>query len=203
MVTSAQLSSIIDANRELRRADLACREAQENWRYAIAQLARIDQQDAKLRDQGLATLAELACSVVARGKALLRLLVLRAERQQLRDQIGQLKLESKPSETSPELDASDNDWTSLEPQARGFVNDCAGHVDSCLRWQIENFASGDVEAARMTGVYACRIIAAMREIMGSWPWTDWVAIEDSHRQHQQGQLMDFETFKHELLKAAR
>jgi hypothetical protein len=90
-----------------------------------------------------------------------------------------------------------------DADARRFLKECAWHIDRCLESLGQCLAREEGDLARVIGQQARRIIGAMREVSDAWPWTDEEAIEASWNQYRQGQLMDFETFKHELVKAAQ
>jgi len=209
MAVPAPTTSWAEDCAALRRRVAASLEALEEWRQAMAQLARLDQIDAKLRDEldeFLASVSGMADCMVAAGKALIKHLVLSAEQEQLFN-----RLEAARSESSSEdeksaiaaLLASRGRNSVGDAEAREFVKVCAWHIDSCLEALDECLAREEVDLARAIGQQARRIMVAMREVSDAWPWTDEEAIEASWNQHRQGQLMDFETFKHELLKAAQ
>jgi hypothetical protein len=207
MAAPVQMINLIDASNAMRSRDEACREATESWRSANAQLAQLDQELAKCRDEEIVGVTGMADCLVAAGKAFIKRIVLHAEREQLCNQLSAASRELRSKEErdliAALLEPGQYSRALLETDAQRFVQECAWHVDSCLEWQDECFDREDVESARAIGGQARRIVAAMREVYGAWPWTDLEAIEESWRQYRQGQLMDFETFKHELLKAAQ
>jgi hypothetical protein len=93
-------------------------------------------------------------------------------------------------------------WPS-DNEARLFVADCARQLEHFLEGQSKALSGDDSHLARIYCEQARRIAATQREIQTSWPWSDVEACEASRRQYERGVLMDFETFKHELLKAAQ
>ena len=206
MAGHAPTANLAEACDALRRRDAASLEAREEWRRALAQLGQFDQDDAKLRDELLASVLGMADCVVLAGKALLKGLVLRAEQEQLYSRLDAAWSESSSEEEKSAIAAllASRDRNSLRhAAAHHFVRECAGHIASCLESLDECIANEEIDLARAIGQQARRMAAAMREVYDAWPWTDEEAIEESWKQYRQGQLMDFETFKHELLKAAQ
>jgi hypothetical protein len=189
----------------LQRSDAASLEAQDEWRRAIAQLAQFDQNEARLRDELIANVVSFADRVVAGGKAILKKLVLPAEREQIVQRLDAARSASSSEEetsATSALLASGDRYASPDAEAREFVKKSAAHLEFWLEQLDECLADEEFELARVVGQQVRRISAAMREISETWPWMDEGAIQESWRQYQNGQLMDFETFKHELLKAA-
>jgi len=207
MAVPVQMINLIDASNAIRSRDEACREATESWRCANAQLAQLDQELAKCRDEEIVSVTGMADCLIAVGKSLLKRVVLQAEREQHCNQLSvasrNLSSEEERRLIADLLESGQSSRALIETDAQRFVQDCAMHIDSCLEWQGECFEREDVESARAIGGQARRIVAAMREVVSSWPWTDLEAIEESWKQYQRGELMDFETFKNELLKAAQ
>lgn len=200
------MTSLAETGDALRRHDAAATAAQEEWRRALSQLAQFDQHHAQLRDELLASVAGTADCMVAAGKALLKKLVLSAERELIFQRLEAAWSDSTSEEEKSKITAllASRDQNSLrDAEARGFVKKCAWHIDACLESLGECLANEEFELARVIGQQARRITAAMREIHDAWPWTDENANEESWRQYRTGQLMDYETFKHELLEAAQ
>jgi hypothetical protein len=184
----------------------ASRAAGSEWRKAVAQLASLDQEIAALNTTGLSAIVGMTDCVVRAGKDLLKLLVLQAEMNQLQRQMNAENCPSTAEEKSAALsNPVDLEYPvspSLESQARHFVADCARRLELCLDWQGDCLDDDDLQAARVFGQHARRLISTLREIQDNWPWSDAEMAEQSWRQYQKGTLMDYETFKHELLKFA-
>jgi hypothetical protein len=206
MAGHAPTADLAEARDGLRRHDAASLEAREEWRRALAQLGKFDQDHAKLRDELLASVLGMADCVVVAGKALIKGVVLHAEQEQLYTRLDAAWSASSSEEEKSAIAALlvSRDRNSLNHvDAHQFVKECAWHIASCLEWLDECLANDEFDLARAIGQQARRITIAMREVYNAWPWTDEEAIEASWKQYRQGQLMDFETFKHELLKAAQ
>lgn len=198
--------SLTETRDALQRSDAATFQVQEEWRKTLTQLAQIDQEDAKRRDEVLGCVVAIADRLVAAGKSLLKTLVLIAEREQLFQHLdaawSAASTEEEKSAISSLLTSRER-YTVPHTKAREFLARCASHVDSRLDEIDECLANEEFELARAIGQQARRITAAMREVHNAWPWTDADSLEESWRQYRNDELMDFETFKHELLKAAQ
>jgi hypothetical protein len=180
--------------------------AHEEWRRAMSQFAQFDQDHAKLRDELQASVVDMADCMVMAGKALLKKLVLSAELERIFQRLDAAWRASTSDEEKSKIAAllaSRDRNSNCDAEARGFVKECAWHIDNCLESMEKSLANENLELARAIGQQARRITAAMREVHNAWPWTDADSIEESWRQYRNDELMDFETFKHELLKAAQ
>lgn len=204
---TVQIADIGAATNAMRGHDEAFRKGIEAWRNANAGVAQFDQQLAECRDSEITCVTGMADCLVTAGKALIRLLVLHAEREQLRNQliaaIGKPQSAEEEHLLATQFNPNENARASLDANARKFIRECALHLDGCLDSQDGCFDREDFESARIIGSHARRIVAAMREVSDAWPWVEQEGIDESWRQYRQDELMDFETFKHELLKAAQ
>ena len=181
----------------LRRERRTCLEASANHQGTLAELAALEQRIAQLQEQELVAATRLADGAVILGRRLFEILFNIAQGGRLHGQ-----------GLDPAGAAALFEWTqsrpaSLERQARTFVIECARCIAYCQQGIAESLESDDLETARGYCKQAGRMVEALREIEGCWPWTDQAAALESLRQYQRGELMDFETFKHELLKAAQ
>ncbi len=90
-----------------------------------------------------------------------------------------------------------------DEHAHAFLEECSGALESCLAEQADSLARGDLAQATSCCEQARRLTAVWRDVQRYWPWPDVAALEKSWQQYTRGELMDFETFKHELLKSAQ
>ena len=201
--TALEIEASCDAMR--RQAD-AWRKADELRKGAVARLAQLDQQLAQAKDVALADITRMTECVVTGGGKLLELLVLEARLTELFGQVaapdGTLSDEAKASLASV-LPWREQQVSPLDGDARKFVEDCARRIELCLQWIDDCIDDDDLPAARAFCKQASRLTAAMRSVHDSWPWANAEEIDESWRQYRRGELMDFETFQHELLKAAQ
>lgn len=99
--------------------------------------------------------------------------------------------------------AVSSDADALDAEARSYVARGARRIALFLEWQSAAFAEHDIDTARTLGSHVLRLSSALAEVQDAWPWIDHQAEHQSWRQYLQGELVDFETFKHELLEAAQ
>jgi hypothetical protein len=90
-----------------------------------------------------------------------------------------------------------------DASARRVISAALGHVQFCLKAMARSLASNDLATAQAYSHQALKLTEALRQVHDAWPWLDLEAIHESWKQYVSGELMDFETFKHELLKAAK
>jgi hypothetical protein len=76
-------------------------------------------------------------------------------------------------------------------------------IDFCLEGVAEALGCEDLESSRRFCEQSRHLMAAMRMIQDSWPWTNLEAYEESYRQYERGELMPLETFKNELLRTSQ
>jgi hypothetical protein len=206
LVRDLRMVNLAETGDALRRHDAASLKAHEEWRRAMSQLAQFDQVYAKHRDGLLTSVAGMADCTVMAGKELLKKLVLSAELEQIFQRLdaawGASTSEEEKSKIAALLASRDRNKP-CDAEARGFVKECAWHIDTCLESLEECLAKEDFELARAIGQQARRISAAMRDVHNAWPWTDLDSLEESWRQYRNDELMDFEMFKNELLKVAQ
>jgi len=174
----------------------------------MAELARLDQEIAAGTEGGLNSITKLAEAVTAEGKLLLKELLLRA---QLDQRYGELRAKEKstlPEEEKQAIDlalseSGEGAAGRVDADARRFISRVAEGMEVCLQWLADSISNEDLQSAQLFCEQASRLNRAMQEIQDSWPWLDLQAEQESWRQYQRGELMDFETFKNELLKAAK
>lgn len=179
---------------DLRRAKKARRKACEQQRVALAELAQLEQELAELEKQELESVKSMTDSVVAHGKKLLERLLVEGQGSATATSYDGLSTVADPTVIGESL--NDND-------ARRFLVACARRVEFCLEGLAESLAVDDSQASGVYCEQARRLTGALREIQDSWPWVKVEAIAESWSQYERGELIDFETFKHELLKATK
>ena len=81
------------------------------------------------------------------------------------------------------------------------LRDCTRRVEFCLEGIAEAISCEDYRAAQIYCELTRRLASAMRMIQDSWPWIDIEGVEASWSQYERGELMEFEAFENELLKA--
>jgi len=193
----------------LLRQSQACRAAYEEQCRSIAKIAGLDQDIAESFAQEVELTVKMTDHLIKQGTLLLKQLVLRARRAQLcgklaaMENCSELTASEKVALEQTLSQPTDREDALLGSQARRFVGDCARSIESCLESVSESLSSDDVIHAGILCKQAHRITAAMREIQDNWPWPDQQAESESRGQYERGELMDFETFKNELLKAAQ
>jgi hypothetical protein len=185
-----------------------CRDDFEKHRDTILKIAQFDQSLAASKEKGLQSITAMADSVVSAGRLLIEELVLRAQVVQLVNELlansnGSVSDVEKKSINHAAAERLDQGDSSLDVHARLFVSDCARRTELCLDWVYDSILEEDFQSAKSFCEQAQRLNGAMREIQDSWPWLDIQAEQESWTQYQRGELMDFETFKNELLKAAK
>jgi hypothetical protein len=123
-------------------------------------------------------------------------------RSQLKEQTSHAEVRRvnlEPVEQFADSPASDE----LDAAARSFLASGTRRIALFLEWQSAAFAEHDIDTARTLGSQTLRLSSALVEVQDAWPWIDYQAEHKSWRQYVQGELVDFETFKHELLEAAQ
>jgi hypothetical protein len=196
---SAPTNGDIRARRQLRQDML------DQQRALTKRLAQPEQQDAATRDELLQSIMQMVDCAAGICRSLVGQLVLQAERGQFLAQLRAKNVELLTAEEREELAASSQeaDGAVLEGEARAFVTDCGRRLEFCLERMEEALLNEDLILARQLHEQASRITKAMREIQDGWPWSDARSTLESWAQYQRGELMDFETFRHELLKVAK
>jgi hypothetical protein len=170
-------------------------------RRQIAEVARKDQELARLQEQELESIGKMTDAVTKLGPLLFQEMVDQGEILRKAAAIHSASSDEK-AKFAEWIDSFETD-EELEQQARRFVEDCARRIDFCLEGLFEALSREDLTSSRVYCEQTRRLVGAMRHIQESWPWTDIEALEKSWRQYHRGELMDFETFKNELLKAAK
>jgi hypothetical protein len=185
----------------------AWREVNEAWQSATANLASLDQELAEAKSRRLQCVVSATDATVCLEKNLVKKLVIGA---QVTEFLWQLTGQNSENRTPEEeaaiarLRAVDvPDRLSLDNDARRFVAGCAEAIELCVQWTIDCIDDEDLIGARGLLEQAHRLTVAMRAIQNAWPWLDEQGARKSWQQYHEGTLMDFETFKHELLKAAK
>lgn len=190
----------------LYRQQLACNDAYETHHSALADVAKLDRELVASLECGKESFSRMTDTVVGIGRLLMEELLLRAQLEHLcGNSPFQLPADSagQAQDQQSSLAAIVQEGTNQDERARHFVSDCSRRLELCLDWLSDSLSEDDAPSAAFFCQQARRIASAMREVQNAWPWVNQEAIAESWRQYQRGELMDFETFKHELLKAAK
>lgn len=175
----------------------AIREAREKQKALLAELASLDQQTAEHRVGRLESVTKMTDATVAHGRKLVERLVLLARLTQ------QFNETTREPNQAAELELADQRDVAIRSNARDFLASCGEALEVCLETLAITIDAEDVQSASLVCQQAQRLTKTMREIQGAWPWIDEQGVNESWRQYRRGELMDFEAFKHALLKAAK